>query len=98
MWHLAIFLGSGIWKLVLLLIALIIFFIPSCSNEEGAKKALEHRGYTHIEITGKHWWACDFGDYRNTAFKAKTITGIDVEGSVCDGLFKDGPEIKFDDE
>jgi len=73
-------------------------FIPSCSNEERTTNILIHRGYTDIKILDKHWWACDYGDYSNTAFKAKLLNGVYVKGSICDGIFKDKPEIKFDDE
>lgn len=56
---------------------------------EQAKRVLEDQGYTKVEITGeKSWFPCSQGDMFITKFRANSVTGKEVKGVVCSGLFK----------
>jgi hypothetical protein len=85
-------------KFLFVMALIFLFFIPSCSDERGATQLLKSRNYTQIEILEKKWWACGFGDNHSTAFRAKTLSGMQVEGSVCDGMLPSRPIIKFNNQ
>ena len=70
-----------------ILIALCIF--NSCTDEEGARKALISAGYKPISVGGYGWFDGSKDDFFVTKFKAYSPNDstIIVEGVVCSGLF-----------
>ena len=54
-------------------------------DPQGATKALERAGYSHIEITGYRWLGGDRGWY-HTGFRAVSLHGDKVTGTVTSGL------------
>ena len=81
---------------VIILVVLIYLFIPwACQSPDSAKRVLEENGYTHIEITGYRWFACDEKDTFSTGFRATNAAGKPISGVVCSGLFKKST-IRFD--
>jgi len=65
---------------ILLFISLTLVF--SCTNESGARLALEGAGYDNIELHGHAWNACSKDDDTCTEFSATGPTGRAVEGAV----------------
>lgn len=58
----------------------------SCTNEEGARGALEGMGYTHIELTGYSWNKCSDSDSTCTGFVARGPATMDERGRWHSGL------------
>lgn len=79
----------------LLLISTLIL-LASCSDGSGARKVLSAQGMTNIEITGHSFFSCGKDDSFSTGFKATSVNGQQVEGTVCKGIFK-GSTVRFDD-
>ncbi len=65
----------------------------SCTDEEGAYKALHSAGYTDIQLTG-YTMSCGRDDYTCTGFIAKGPTGVLTEGAVGCGAFFKGCTIR----
>ncbi len=66
-----------------------------CTNESGARHALEAAGYHNIEIRG-YEFSCSKDDDTCTGFTAIGPTGVHVKGAVgCGYLFK-GCTIRVD--
>ncbi len=60
----------------------VIAGVLSCTNEEGAREALEGAGYSNVEILGYSWGKCSDGDSTCTGFVATGPTGLTVRGAV----------------
>lgn len=71
--------------------------LMGCTDAENAQKLLEKQGYTDIQIKGYTLFGCSEKDFQRTEFKAKTITGQDIEGVVCSGLFFKASTVRFYD-
>jgi hypothetical protein len=57
-----------------------------CTDEKGARKALEAQGFTEVQTDG---WAGPFvcgDDWNATDFVAKNAEGKTVTGTACSGL------------
>jgi hypothetical protein len=65
-----------------------------CTHPEKATMTLKQNGYTDIQMTGYNWWMCHKGEIWATGFKAKSISGYQVEGCVCEGLFSSTIRLK----
>lgn len=59
-----------------------IVMLFSCTNESGARNALEGAGYTDIEFHGYAAWGCSDDDSTCTEFTALGPTGRPVRGAV----------------
>lgn len=66
-----------------------------CTNEPKATEILQKNGYTNIEMTGYNPFACSEDDFYHTGFKAKSISGQIIEGTVCGGILFKGSTIRF---
>lgn len=78
-------------------ILLMTLFCASCTDKDGANKALLDSGYKPIEIGGYGWFSGSKNDTFVTKFKAYSpndSTRI-VTGVVCRGWFK-GSTIRLD--
>ncbi len=53
-----------------------------------SRRILTEFGYTEVRITGVHPLACSSGDTFRTGFEARSMAGIRVSGTVCQGWFK----------
>ena len=73
-------------KILMVLVACI--FIFGCTNESGAKNALDNEGYTQIQITGWSPFHCGDRDLTSTGFRAMNARGKPVSGVVCCGILK----------
>lgn len=65
-----------------------LFTLCACTNERGARHALEDEGYENIKITGYAPFSCGEDDLSSTGFKATNVKGREVRGVVCCGAFK----------
>lgn len=54
----------------------------SCTNEEGARRALESAGYDEIVLHGHAWSGCADGDDTCTSFEAVGPRGRHIDGVV----------------
>jgi hypothetical protein len=54
----------------------------ACTDEKGARKALEGQGFTDIEFHGHAFERCGKGDDTCTEFTAIGPTGVRVRGAV----------------
>jgi hypothetical protein len=70
--------------------------ITSCTDKEGARKALERNGYKPISVGGYGWFAGSKEDLWRTNFTAIAINGDTVTGCVTSGIFK-GNTVRTDD-
>jgi len=82
-------------KTSVLLITL-LSFLSSCTDETGAKKALERSGYKPISVGGYGYFSGSDDDIYKTKFKAIAPNGDTVTGVVTKGTFK-GNTIRLDD-
>lgn len=86
-------------KTKLIIAASLLLLLSACTDEDGARRALNAQGFHDIKTTGYRWWGCDSGkvsdDGWHTGFTAVGPTGVPVSGVVCGGIFK-GNTIRFD--
>ncbi|MGZ3681731.1 MAG: hypothetical protein ACXVDI_24485 [Ktedonobacterales bacterium] len=68
-----------------LTILTVLAALAACSDNDGARKALEGAGYSDIQVTGYEFTGCGENDWTSTGFRAKGPTGKPVEGVVCGG-------------
>ena len=68
---------------------ILLGIIIGCTDKKGAIEILEAEGYSDIVTTGYNHFSCSEKDQYKTGFRAKTINGATVEGTVCCGLYKD---------
>lgn len=66
---------------------LLVLALTGCTNESGARNALENQGFTDIYITGYEPFSCSDSDGTSTGFSAKNPKGKQVSGVVCCGRF-----------
>ena len=76
---------------------LLAVVFSSCTDESGAKKALERNGYKPISVGGYGWLAGSKDDVYVTKFKAVAPNGDTVTGCVTRGLIK-GNTVRTDDQ
>lgn len=74
----------------ILIAAIAAITLTGCTDEDGARHALDVSGYTSIEIKGYGWTGCGKDDSFHTRFSAIGPSGKPVEGVVCSGFFKGG--------
>lgn len=67
---------------------LAIILLSGCTDNTGAKRALEAHGFHDIQLNGYAYFGCSDNDYFNTAFSAKNGNNQTVSGVVCCGLLK----------
>lgn len=80
----------GISEIVLAIaFGILLGIAVGCTDKKGAVDILEAEGYTDIVTTGYSNWSCSEKDQYKTGFRAKTITGATVVGTVCCGWYKD---------
>ena len=79
----------------ILFFAILAVGLTGCTAPDNAQRVLSEQGYTSIEITGYRWFSCGDDYTFHTGFKAKTIAGHPVSGTVCSGVLK-GSSIKVD--
>jgi hypothetical protein len=71
------------------IITVAIVALLACTNEDGARRALEGAGYTRVTITGYRYTGCGDSDSTCTGFDAVGPTGRAVTGAVgCGRVFK----------
>ena len=68
----------------ILLIAIALLFVTSCTDPDGATTFLTEQGYTNIELTGFDMLAKGKDDLTSTGFIATNATGERVKGAVTD--------------
>lgn len=73
-----------------------VMAITGCTDPDAATRILKANGMTNVEMTGWQFAACGNGDWYATGFRAKTITGATVTGTVCEGLWFKAQTIRFD--
>jgi len=78
-------------KLILLVAAVAL---ASCTDPDGARKALLDDGVEPVDVGGYAWFTCGKGDVYATRFKGKR-DGRPIEGAVCSGWFK-GHTVRYD--
>ena len=83
-------------KTAIALYAMLAVVLSSCTDESGAKKALERNGYKPISVGGYGWFAGSKDDVYVTKFKAVAPNGDTVTGCVTSGWFK-GNTVRTDD-
>ena len=71
-----------------------ITLLCSCTDREGATRALTTSGYKDVQITGYDLFACAKDDFYCTRFVATAPNGARVEGAVGGGLLFKGSTIR----
>jgi hypothetical protein len=71
--------------LALACLALVASFLTACTDDVGARNALEAAGYKRVQITGYAFFGCGGGEAYHTAFTAVGQNGRPVTGVVCGG-------------
>lgn len=74
---------------------LFLLLLTGCTDNSGARKAIEDAGLTLVEVGGYGWLQCSEDDVFHTKFTAKNANGKTVTGVVCSGWFK-GKTVRFD--
>lgn len=72
--------------------------LTACTDETGARKALEAQGYKDIIITGHRYFGCGEHDSYRTGFRAIGVNGAPISGVVCRGagMFPKGSTVRLD--
>lgn len=73
---------------------LAIALLVSCTNDEGARRALEAMDYRDIKLGGAALIGCGRDDHASNKFMAKTREGRPVAGVVCCGGIAGDPFAK----
>ena len=82
-------------KKIVSAIALAIL-IAGCTDEDGARRAVEAMGFKNVKTTGYSMFSCGRDDGYATGFEAVSADGTRrVTGTVCSGWFK-GATVRFD--
>lgn len=79
-----------------LVLAVLVLSLVSCTDKKGARKTLERNNYKVIEVGGYSWFGGGKDDVYKTEFKAIAPNGDTVTGTVTSGWFK-GNTIRLDD-
>lgn len=67
---------------------LLSIFALACTDEAGARRALDANGFSSVTLSGFDWWSCSKGDTYATKFEATNSVGKRVSGVVCCGVMK----------
>lgn len=78
-----------------LMIVAAAILLGACTDESGARRALNSQGLTPVKVGGYALWACSKDDDFATKFTARNARGETVTGAVCSGWLK-GNTIRFD--
>lgn len=70
--------------------------LTGCTSESDATNALQSLGFSNVQMTGYHWFACSQDDWFHTGFTAQNIYGKYVSGTVCSGLLFKNATVRFD--
>ena len=76
---------------------LLIMIFTSCTDPEGATKALQHSGYREIQIGGYGWFQGSKDDFYATKFNAIAPNGEPCSGVVTKGMLFKGSTIRLND-
>lgn len=79
----------------LLLLAILLVLLSGCTDEEGARKALDNEGFTDINFTGYQPGVCSDSDANATGFVATNMHGKRVRGVVCSGGWEKGSTVRW---
>lgn len=74
-------------------LAILAVWALACTNPEGARKALESSGFTHVELTGFSLGCSE--NETGDGFQALNPTGLYVSGVVCCGYILKGCTVRF---
>lgn len=66
----------------------LLLTLSACTDEAGARRAIEASGMTPVEVGGYPMWGCDQNDTFATKFKARNAQGREVSGVVCSTWWK----------
>lgn len=80
----------------LMLAAALAMTVSGCTQPDKAEDLLRKQGFTDIQMTGYDFFSCSEDDQYHDGFRAKTVTGETIEGTVCSGLFFKGATVRFD--
>ena len=78
-----------------LTLILILALSLGCTDADHTVDLLQANGFTEIETTGYKFFSCSQDDFYQTGFVATSRSGVEVEGTVCCGIFK-SCTIRFD--
>lgn len=70
--------------------------LAACTNPETATRVLTSQGFTNVQITGYSFFACSKDDFYHTGFTARSMTGTQVAGTVCEGLWFKNSTVRFE--
>ncbi len=79
----------------LIAITAVLLLATACTNNNDAMRVLQENGFTDIQMTGYNWFACSKDDTYHSGFTAKSVTGVQVSGTVCQGLLFKNSTIRF---
>ncbi len=79
-----------------LLILTLVLALTACTQPDQSKRLLESQGMTNVEITGYNFFGCSEDDSFHTGFKAISVNGTEIKGTVCSGMFFKGATIRYD--
>ena len=79
-----------------IIIITLTLFITSCTDKEGATKALLHNGYKPLKVGGYGFFAGSKDDVYVTKFEAVAPNGDTITGCVTKGWFK-GSTVRTND-
>jgi hypothetical protein len=82
-------------KLIFSLFFVLTSLLAGCTNQKDAVNALQDVGFTNIQVTGYHWFACSKDDFYHTGFVAQNPQGREVNGTVCSGLLFKNATVRF---
>lgn len=82
-------------KLLSFLLVTGVLLSSGCTKPVESERVLKQNGYKDVEITGYKMFSCSDKDTFSTGFKATSVNGSKVSGTVCSGLFK-GNTIRLD--
>lgn len=82
-------------KLKILVLALTLGLVSTCTNEDSTRETLRKAGFTEVEVGGYDWFGCSDDDTFQTKFKARNPRGDMVNGTVCCGLIFKNCTIRF---
>lgn len=72
-----------------------IIIPASMDRSDKITSFLIKQGYTNVQAGSYSYFGCGRDDYFRNSFKATNPNGIEVEGYLCEGLFK-GKTIRLD--
>lgn len=76
------------------ILIVLLFVIAGCTAPDSAREILENQGYTNVKAGGYSFFGCGSNDLWHTKFTATSPAGKEINGIVCEGVFK-GATIRF---